>query len=166
VTEADWDTCADPRAMLAVVRASSPLTDRKARLSAVACRLRTWPLLTQRLFGRRSGSQRTARGRGATPAADVAEMARTTRIDRAGGGAGVPVPRREPGGRCARLVSPAFAPWRWVPECLSTAPLVPLHGGRTIRQGGGAAAHKLLPACAPGQTGQFDKVSAYHVPME
>ena len=46
MTEAEWDTCADSRAMLDFLRASGRLTARKARLFAVACCRRHWHLLT------------------------------------------------------------------------------------------------------------------------
>jgi hypothetical protein len=46
MTEAEWDTCADGRAMLEFLRASGRLTARKARLFAAACCRRHWHLLT------------------------------------------------------------------------------------------------------------------------
>jgi hypothetical protein len=45
MTEADWQTSADPQAMLAFVGDRSLLTDRRARLFAVACCRRVWHLL-------------------------------------------------------------------------------------------------------------------------
>jgi hypothetical protein len=46
VTEADWDSCTDPKALLTFLPISSKLANRKARLLAVACCRRVWPLLT------------------------------------------------------------------------------------------------------------------------
>jgi hypothetical protein len=43
VTEAEWDGCADPHTMLAVVRGKA--SDRKLRLFACACLRRVWRLL-------------------------------------------------------------------------------------------------------------------------
>jgi hypothetical protein len=46
MTEAEFSRCTDPQKMLEFVRASGLLTERKARLFAVACCRRSWPLLT------------------------------------------------------------------------------------------------------------------------
>jgi hypothetical protein len=49
MTEAEWDACADPTPMLAFLRDSGRLSERKARLFAVACARTVWPwMLDQR----------------------------------------------------------------------------------------------------------------------
>jgi hypothetical protein len=42
VTEAEWLACTDPRKMLEFLRGSSNLSERKARLLAIACCRRVW----------------------------------------------------------------------------------------------------------------------------
>lgn len=49
MTEEEWNRSSDPNAMLAFVRASGRLTDRKARLFAVACCRIMWPHLPNEL---------------------------------------------------------------------------------------------------------------------
>src|SRR5262245_16879403 len=46
MSEADWDTCTNPTPLLAFLRDTGKLSPRKARLFAVACCRRIWPLLT------------------------------------------------------------------------------------------------------------------------
>jgi hypothetical protein len=45
MTEAEWTACSEPHAMLQVLRASGPVSERKLRLFAVACSRRMWALI-------------------------------------------------------------------------------------------------------------------------
>jgi hypothetical protein len=47
MTESDWWACQEPWVMLAFLRGSGKLSERKARLFAVACVRRVWNLLTE-----------------------------------------------------------------------------------------------------------------------
>jgi hypothetical protein len=46
MTEVDWFACKNPLAVLKILRAEGRLSERKRRLSVVACCRRIWPLLT------------------------------------------------------------------------------------------------------------------------
>ena len=47
MTEAEWNTCTDPEAMLNCLRGTRRISERKARLFAVACCRQIWRLLSQ-----------------------------------------------------------------------------------------------------------------------
>jgi hypothetical protein len=89
MTEADWSSRTDPQAMLEFLRASGNLSQRKARLFAVACCRRLWHLLEDK--GSREAvetAERYAEGeasdRELTTARNVAFMA-TRALDRSVG---------------------------------------------------------------------------------
>src|SRR5262245_50464962 len=46
MTKAEWLACTDPRTMLDFLRTKKKFSERKARLIAVACCRRIWPLIT------------------------------------------------------------------------------------------------------------------------
>jgi hypothetical protein len=63
MTEADWDTCTSPEAMLAFLRGTGKASDRKLRLFAVACCRRFFRWTSEAFQGQLDVAERYADGR-------------------------------------------------------------------------------------------------------
>jgi len=76
LTDADWTSCREPEAMLAFLRESGTLSERKLRLFGVAVCRRIWPLLTDpRSHKAVELAEQWAEGRASEDGRDAAETA-------------------------------------------------------------------------------------------